>query len=370
MRLLGVALAAVASAFVVMAGAEGEAHAQAWPNPNDVANALQQMAQQAQQAQQQGACPTVEVGPNIRIPICPSSFPKPPPGIVLPETVFPALTPAVFVDLRTRGLDGPVMNQQQTGVCYAFAITDVLDNSLRRQGRGDVLSPLHFVSMGGYGTIFKPTAEALGQEASWPYDPRKACKFETGRDACEQAYGLQTNTWRSDPQLVSERERAKGMGVATIRPATTITQNPMQGMVNALSMGRSVYLVLGIDSTAWGYSNVRGGMLRDYTVADRGDHAVAVIGYRVANGERQFLLHNSWGTDWADKGFVWITESNLRRHFTSAYLLEATPGAGMPTVPTMPSLPQIPAQIPAFPLPLPNLQPLPAMPWLQLPGAQ
>ena len=369
MRSLGVAVAAVASTFLFTSSA----HAQptpGWPNPNDIANALQQAAQAAQQGQPPATgCPTIEVGPNVRIPMCPNSFPKPPPGIVLPETIFPQMVPASFVDLRTRNLDGPVLNQQQTGVCYAFAITDVLDNSLRRQGRGDVLSPLHFVSMGGYNTIFQPTNEALDPEASWPYDPRKACKFEKGRDACEQAYGLQTDSWRSDPQLVAERDRARTTGVATIRPATTITRDPMNGMANALTQGRAVYLVLGIDSTAWSYSNARGGLLHDYGVADRGDHAVAVVGYRYA-GERQFLLHNSWGTDWGDRGFVWITESNLRRHFTSAYLLEATPGGGLPTVPTPPALPQLPAQIPQFPLP--NLQQVPQLPgWppLQLPRA-
>jgi hypothetical protein len=357
MRLLGIAVAAVASTFLLTSSAEAQT-APPWPNPNDIANALQQAAQAAQQAQQQASvCPTVEIGPGVRLPMCPNSLPKPPPGIVIPETIFPPITPQPFVDLRAQNLDGPVMHQQQTGVCYAFAITDVLDNSLRRQGRGDVLSPLHLVASGGFSTIFSPSKEALDAEPSWPYDPRKACKFEQGRDSCEQYYGLTTDSWRTDPQLVAERERARGIGVAGFRPATTITRDPMNGMVNALSMGRAVYLVLGIDSTAWGYSNVRSGMLGDYAVADRGDHAVAVVGYRWANGQRQFLLHNSWGTDWGERGFVWIAEPNLRRHFTSAYLLDAVPTNGMPQAPQLP-------QIPQFPLPT-----LPGWPQLQLPGA-
>jgi hypothetical protein len=353
MRFLGVAAAAVTSTFLLTSSAE--AQTAPWPSPGDIANALQQAQQQA------SACPTIEIGPGVRLPMCPDSLPKPPPGIVIPETVFPPITPQPFVDLRAQNLDGPIMHQQQTGVCYAFAITDVLDNSLRRQGRGDVLSPLHLVASGGFATIFSPSKEALDAEVSWPYDPRKACKFERGRDSCEQYYGLTTDSWRNDPQLVAERERARGIGVAGFRPATTLTRDPMNGMANALSMGRAVYLVLGIDSTAWGYSNVRSGMLGDYAVADRGDHAVAVVGYRWANGQRQFLLHNSWGTDWGQRGFVWITEPNLRRHFTAAYLLDAV---GIPFVGTVPQTPQIPAQIPQFPLPT-----IPGWPQLQLPRA-
>ena len=363
MRSLGVAHAAVASFFLLTTTAE--AQTAPWPSPNDVANALERAAEAARQAQAQSGCPTIEIGPGVRLPMCPDSLPKPPPGVVIPETIFPPIAPQAFVDLRAQNLDGPVMHQGQTGVCYAFAITDVLDNSLRRQGRGDVLSPLHFVASGGFGTIFTASKEPLDAEASWPYDARKACRFERGRDACESAYGLVTDSWRSDPQLVAERERARTIGVAGFRPATTITRDPMNGMANALSMGRSVYLVLGIDSTAWGYSNVRGGMLGDYAVADRGDHAVAVVGFRWANGQRQFLLHNSWGTDWGERGFVWMTESSLKRHFTSAYLLDAVPAQGVPQVPPFPAqIPPFPAQIPQFPLPQ-----IPGWPPLKLPGA-
>jgi C1A family cysteine protease len=322
----------------------------------DVPGLLQQAPGLLQQAQQVASCPTIEVAPNVRIPVCPNVIPKPPPGVVLPEWTFPAIAVPSAVDLRTRGLDGPVMNQQQTGVCYAFAITDVLDNSMRRQGRGDTLSPLHLVAAGGYSSLFSGPGEALDQENAWPYDPRKACEFKTGSDTCEGYYHVRTNSWQSDPQLVVERNRAKTMGVATIQKATTITRDPINGIVNALAGGRSIYLVIGIDSAAWGYSGVRDGMLKDYGVADRGDHAVAIVGYRWVGLERQFLLHNSWGTDWGDHGFVWIGEGNLKRHFSSAYLVDAIPGASAtPAVPVLP-------QIPGFPA-LPQLQHLPPMPF-------
>lgn len=337
------------------------AHAQpAWPSPNDLGAALQQLSQAAQQAQRQtAACPTIEIAPGVHLPMCAGALPQPPPGVVIPEMVFPAIAPLPAVDLRMQGLDGPVMNQQQTGVCYAFAVTDVLDNSLRRQGRGDVLSPLHFIASGGTNNLFatKPT-EALGGESSWPYDPRKACKFETGRDTCEYAYGLRTNTWQSDPQLVAERERARMMGVASIRPGmTTIRRNAVQGFLNALSTGRALYTVIGVDSASWGYSGARGGVLPSYSVADRGDHAVAMVGYRQGPYERQYLLHNSWGTDWGDRGYVWIGEALLLRHFRYAYLIDATPGAGgfapppgLQGLPRLPGLP-LPAQLPGFPWP-------------------
>jgi len=362
MRLVVGALAAIASSLFCL---EASAQQPAWPSPADVGNLLQQAANAASAVA--STCPTIEVAPNVRLPVCPNSVPKPPPGIIIPETVFPALQVLPSVDLRTRGLDGPVLHQQQTGVCYAFAITDVLDNSLRRQGRPEVLSPLHLVASSGYDAIFRGVGEPLVTEASWPYDPRKACKFKTDRDECEHAYGMRTNTWQSDPLLIGERERARTSGFAQIQRATNLSKDPIAGMVNALSLGRATYLVIGIDSQAWGYTAAKGGVLRDYTVADRGDHAVAAVGYRLAGHERQFLLHNSWGTQWGDGGFVWMSESAVRKHFTAAYLIDVLPtrGGAMP-IPQLPLPNAFPGlQLPALPLPgqLPTLPNLPSWPW-------
>src|SRR5262249_35884589 len=156
---------------------------------------------------QGGSCPTIEVAPGVFIPICPNALPKPPPGFTFPEAVLPP--PSVFVpsvDLRVQGLDGPVKSQEQTGVCYAFALSDALENSLRRQGRRDVLSPLHIIASGVWHDMWRSQpSEVIGTESAWPYDPIKACKFkEPGSDTCEQAYGVSTNSWRSDPVLSSE----------------------------------------------------------------------------------------------------------------------------------------------------------------------
>ena len=174
--------------------------------PPSLAPWLQSAASAAAQAT---SCPPVEIAPNVFVPVCAEVFAKPPPG--LPEIVLPpSPTAPPAMDLRALGLDGPIKDQKQTGVCWAFALTTALESSLRAQRRGEVLSPLHVVAAGTYGdAIGGRMREPITLEASWPYDPRKACKFEKGRDACEQAYGLQTDSWRSDPQLVAERDRAQ-----------------------------------------------------------------------------------------------------------------------------------------------------------------
>lgn len=50
------------------------------------------------------------------------------------------------VDLRTRGLDGPVKDQQQVGVCWSFALSSVMDNAARKLGRRPSITPLHLIA--------------------------------------------------------------------------------------------------------------------------------------------------------------------------------------------------------------------------------
>jgi hypothetical protein len=228
------------------------------------------------------------------------------------------------VDLRAQGLDGPVKDQQQTGVCFAFALTTVLENSLRRQGRQDVLSPLHFVAEDGWADLWRSAPrEGISPEWAWPYDPVKACRFLDHHDSCEQTYGVAIGSWQYDPRLVAERENVKRAVVAWSGQARVLRNRPVDQIVAALAGGRAVYAQIDIDSVAWNFRGVRGGVLPEYARADRGGHAVAIVGYRTIGPARQFLLHNSWGTDWGDHGYAWMSEAGLRAHLIDAEVVEA-----------------------------------------------
>lgn len=281
------------------------------------------------------SCPPVEIAPGIFVPIpCAAALPKVPdnaPSIDLPTFAF---TPNV-VDLRAQGLDGPIKDQRQTGVCFAFALTSVLESSLRKQGRADVLSPLHVVAADAWDDLWtgKPR-EAITQEFNWPYDPIKACKLLTNADSCEQSYGVSVNSWQSDPVIVAERNRVRSLGVAWTGRAQLLKNHPVDQMVTALASGREVYVSIEIDSASWGWRGVKGGVLPEYSRADRGGHAVAIVGYRAFDTERQFLIHNSWGRGWGENGYAWISERGLRAHLMSAYLVDAIIGNAPAVSPT------------------------------------
>ena len=75
---------------------------------------------------------------------------------------------------------------------------------------------------------------------------------------------------------------------------------------------------LDVDST-WDDASITGGNLDTYNPAStRGGHAVALVGYTAD----RFIVRNSWGTGWGDKGFGYASLAYAQEAFTEAYGVE------------------------------------------------
>jgi C1A family cysteine protease len=60
------------------------------------------------------------------------------------------------------------------------------------------------------------------------------------------------------------------------------------------------------------------GVLDEYDRASAGPedgHAVALVGYT----KNHFIVRNSWGTNWGDKGFAYATNAYTAAAFDEAY---------------------------------------------------
>lgn len=318
-------------------------------------------------AQGTGRCAPVEVAANVWIqPLC-VRLPRMPDSTLVPSRKsFQGGPLPAWVDLRQSNQDGPVKNQGMVGICWSFAISTVMDNAVRRQGRADVLAPLHVMSSGTWNELWRNgrTEHATVREQEWPYDPVKACKYNEDQDEvwCDEAYHVRHGTWRGEPQLVAELQRADASGswrIVSMEKLAVSPADPNQ-IASALAAGQSVYVGMNINTEAFKHRNLAGGVIPDWYQADAG-HAMVVVGYRPAGATRQFLLHNSWGTDWGDRGYAWVSEAMLAKNTDQAFVVEAgpsgttlppgpaptSPPAGIPTaIPTA-----IPTSIPGLPLP-------------------
>ncbi|MBO9715088.1 C1 family peptidase [Sphingomonas sp.] len=71
-------------------------------------------------------------------------------------------------------------------------------------------------------------------------------------------------------------------------------------------------VALNVDAT-WDHATQTQGKLDSFQKnTTRGGHAVAVVGY---TKDGRFIIRNSWGTGWGDKGFAYATESYIKDGF-------------------------------------------------------
>lgn len=73
---------------------------------------------------------------------------------------------------------------------------------------------------------------------------------------------------------------------------------------------------LGVDQTWDNASNTNGNLDVYMPNTVRGGHAVAVVGYTNKN---RFIIRNSWGTAWGDKGFAYASVQYAEKAFTESY---------------------------------------------------
>ncbi len=82
-----------------------------------------------------------------------------------------------------------------------------------------------------------------------------------------------------------------------------------------IALNGPVLTRLDVDRT-WDNATSTGGRLDLYDpMSARGGHAVALVGY----DPNMFVVRNSWGTDWGDRGFAYASNVYAGAAFTEAY---------------------------------------------------
>lgn len=194
------------------------------------------------------------------------------------------------VDWRDRGVVTPVRNQGGCGSCWAFSATAVLESHVALQtGRLLELSPQQLISCspdpdscGGYGGCSCST--------SW-----LAFNYSIGAGmALESDYPYTAKTGICDPTQI---KRAAG-----VRGYVRLSTNNYTALMNAVATVGPVSIALSADFTSYS-SGVFSGCVGEVLV----DHAVVLVGYGTDPvGGAYYLVRNSWGEEWGEKGYIRI----------------------------------------------------------------
>jgi len=244
------------------------------------------------------------------------------------------------VDHRNDGTEGPIKDQGQVGSCTAFSLSSAVENGIRRQNKADVISSLHVWSHYGFPDMRTAGDDNLNKQLAiwqdWPYDERVACEIDKSGEGDCGPYNppVVPGGGAADPQVQAKIKDSDSKGRWKVTEYDEVEGNP-DSIAAILATGADVWFSMNIGSP---WMSLKGDTIADWTPAQiEGGHAVLFSGYRHLNGQRQFLVHNSWGPDWGDHGYAWISDNAIRQYIKHAYKVVVVDTSTPPPPPSDPN---------------------------------
>jgi hypothetical protein len=249
-------------------------------------------------------------------------------------TTKPSITGALpdAVDHRKDGTEGPVKDQGQVGACTAFSLSTAMDNAIRRQNGTMTTSTLHIWSH--YGNPIVQNAgdsnlkKLIAPWESWPYDERVACELDQSNDHDCGPYTppVSQGSGTHDATLQAKVKDSDSRGQWSVTEYDRIPSDP-NTLAAILATGADVWTSMDIGTT---WLTTVGENIVDWTALNTdGGHAFVLAGYRHVGGQRQFLVHNSWGATWGDRGYAYVSEAMIRGFLKTSYKVVVA-GKGTP----------------------------------------
>jgi hypothetical protein len=245
------------------------------------------------------------------------------------------------VDHREQNLEGPIKNQGAVGSCTAHSLSSALDNAAIRAGNlkpGDrtaMTSPMHVWSRYGLPNMGAAADSNIAQPVAvyndWQQNDAEACEMFQGTGSfatdCAEAFGVKPNSWRDDKSLMAKYDKSQAEGSYKISSIEKLEAEPpnMDEVLSVLSSGTDIWAAMSIDGRSWSNRSMKNAVVPDWGDSGSG-HAILISGYRQTPSGRQFLIHNSWGESWGEKGYAWVSEKMLTKNMYQAYKVKITNG--------------------------------------------
>lgn len=197
------------------------------------------------------------------------------------------------VDWRTKtGVVTPVKNQGACGSCWAFSATETLESAyaLASGKAAPVLSPQQIVSCapnpdhcGGSGGCDGST-----QELAFNYT-------ETTGLSLASNYRYTGETGRCNKNKISPVIQNSGF--------VKLPSNNYSALVAAIAKVGPIAISVAAGGMGW---QLYGGGVFSETCGYDQDHAVQAVGYGTEGGKMYWLVRNSWGAGWGERGYIRI----------------------------------------------------------------
>jgi KDEL-tailed cysteine endopeptidase len=195
------------------------------------------------------------------------------------------------IDWRTKGAVTSVKDQGQCGSCWSFSSTGAVEGAW-------AISKGQLTDFSEQELVDCATGISYGSHGCNGGQMEGAFKFVIENGQC---------TLSSYPYTAKDGTCQKCTAVAHISSCSDVKPNDQLSLKAAVAQ-QPVSVAIEADTRY--FQSYSGGILDSSSCGTTLDHGVLTVGYGEENGQKYWLVKNSWGTTWGDKGYVKIARSD------------------------------------------------------------